>query len=124
MSRRSSAIRGGRAVLVLALVGHTPAALAYLPGDDVVVIADAHLTVQTKQVDNVWPGLVLKVGAVNGKWLWLSHGKPGWLDQRHVIPLNRAAVDRLTVMVRANPEKADLYQSRQDLSKCIGRFWV
>ncbi|HEY2411708.1 MAG TPA: hypothetical protein VGI40_05675, partial [Pirellulaceae bacterium] len=36
----------------------------YQPGDRVVVIRDAELKVPAGVVDEVWPGLVLKIGVV------------------------------------------------------------
>ncbi len=95
----------------------------YEPGDEIVVIADATLSVDgNTKVDDVWPGLVLKVQKVAGKWLWLTNGKPGWLDQRHVIPLNRAAVDRFTELIRDNSSDARLYNARADIWKHLGEL--
>jgi tetratricopeptide (TPR) repeat protein len=88
------------------------AAQNYHPGDQVVAIAEADLTVENQSVAKVWPGLTLKVAAVNDKWLWVSNKKPGWLDQRHVIPLDRAAINRLTDMIRDKPRSANLYSGR------------
>src|SRR4051794_3412283 len=56
----------------------------YHPGDRVVVIREAELRVPEGVVDQVWPGLVLKISVVNDKWLWVSHGKPGWIDSADV----------------------------------------
>ena len=97
-----------------------PAWAQYRPGDKIVVIADATLTVGTTAGDEVWPGLVLQVGDVNGKRLWFSNGKPGWLDQRHVVPLDRAAIDHLSAMIRANPGEDHLYSGRADVWGALG----
>ncbi len=87
------------------------------------VIADQKLqTPKNKEVDNVWPGLVLSVTAVNGDWLWVSNGKPGWLNRRHVIPLDRDAIDRLTAMIRAKPNSASLYSGRADVWQNLGEI--
>lgn len=59
---------------------------------------------------------------MNGKWLWLSNGKPGWLDSRHVIPLNRAAVDRLTKMLDADPRKAGFHACRAIVWDSLGDY--
>ncbi len=88
----------------------------YQPGDKVVVISDAELQVSGKgAVDDVWPGLTLTVKDVNDRWLWLSNGKPGWLEQRHVVPLGRQAIDRLTTMIRSDSNNAALYSGRADV---------
>ena len=114
----ASALCGVISVLVSAALAQD-----YRPGDMVVVIADAKLTVEGKgDVDDVWPGLVLRVQGVDGERLWLSNGHPGWLDRRHVIPLNRAALDRLTAMLRADPRNATLYSGRADVWKHLGEL--
>lgn len=95
----------------------------YKPGDQVVVVVDGHLTVSgSKVVDEVWPGLVLKVADVNGEWLWVSNGKPGYLQKDKVIPLNRAAIGRLTDMLAANPRSARLYYGRAIVWRSLGEL--
>ena len=114
----ASACLGAIPVLVGAAI-----AQEYQPGDKVVVIAKAKLRVEGKgDVDDVWPGLVFQVRAVDGERLWLSDGHPGWLDRRHVIPLNRAAIDRLTSMVNADPRNASLYSGRGNVRKHLGEL--
>jgi tetratricopeptide (TPR) repeat protein len=105
------AVRTAATLAGWSLLSHA-AAQTYQPGDQVVVIADANLTVENKSVAKVWPGLTVKVTAVNGNWLWVANTKPGWLDQRHVIPLSRAAIDRLTDMIRVKPDSNSLYSGR------------
>lgn len=92
----------------------------YRPGDKVVVIAEAKLRVEQTEVDKVWPGLVLQVGDVNGEFLWLGQGKPGWLEAKHVIPLDRAAIDRLTILIRNTPREARLYSRRASVWRALG----
>src|SRR5438093_3223971 len=81
----------------------------YHPGDRVVVIRDAELRVPAGVVDQVWPGLVLKVSVVNDKWLWVSQGKPGWIDSADVVPLGPKAIDRINELLLAQPDSARLY---------------
>ena len=82
MCVRIAAKRGVSAPIFSLVLLHAAAAEDYQPGDRVVVIAEAKLTVKgNRDVDDVGPGLVLKVAAVNGQWLWVSNGKPGWLDR-------------------------------------------
>src|SRR5205823_2904181 len=84
----------------------------YKPGDEVVVIHEAELRVPAGRTDNVWPGLVLKVTVVNEKWLWVSNGKPGWLYSDHVVPLDRQAIDRISVLVQDDPANPRLISGR------------
>ncbi len=81
----------------------------YRAGDRVVVVRDAELRVPEGVVDHVWPGLVLKVSVVNDKWLWVSQGKPGWIDSGDVVPLSPSAIDRINELLRAQPDSARLY---------------
>jgi len=70
MCLRFAVGRGVLGLVVALLLGCAAVAADYQPGDQVVVIADAKLSVKgNPDVDDVWPGLVLKVAAVNGKWL-------------------------------------------------------
>src|SRR5438093_10098928 len=92
----------------------------YHPGDRVVVIRDAELRVPAGVVDQVWPGLVLKVSVVNDKWLWVSHGKPGWIDSADVVPLDRKAVDRITELLVAVPDSPRLYGGRAAVWRELG----
>jgi tetratricopeptide (TPR) repeat protein len=81
----------------------------YRAGDRVVVVRDAELRVPEGVVDHVWPGLVLKVSVVNDKWLWVSQGKPGWIDSADVVPLGPKAIDRINELLRDRPDSARLY---------------
>lgn len=114
----------GRSCLLAAVLLSTGLPLAgaqqYRPGDQVVVIRDGELRVENKKVDDVWAGLTLKVGAVNGNYLWLSNGKPGWLNRSQVMPLNRAAIDQLTSLIQSNPRDARLYSGRSLVWKALG----
>src|SRR6478609_5183380 len=117
MNRRSAALRimpcGGHMLRNLAFIPLAAASWlapssataqeagsAYRPGDRVVVIRDAELRIPAGVVDQVWPGLVLKVSVVNGKWLWVSQGKPGWIDSADVLPFGSKAIDRINELLR------------------------
>jgi len=104
-------VLGGLAAWLNVAAGQE-AAHKYHAGDRVVVIRDAELRVPTGVVDQVWPGLVLKVSVVNDKWLWVSHGKPGWIDSNDVVPLDAKAIDRITELLDAVPDSAKLYSGR------------
>src|SRR5438094_2557266 len=87
------------AILAVPAHGQESSALKYRPGDRVVAVREAELRVPEGVVDRVWPGLVLKVSVVNDKWLWVSHGKPGWIDSADVVPLGPNAIDRLNSLL-------------------------
>jgi tetratricopeptide (TPR) repeat protein len=57
--------------------------------------------------------LVLQVNDINGQWLWLSNGKPGWLEQKKVVPLNRGAIDKLTAVIKV--QDATSYMRRANV---------
>src|SRR5690349_8592664 len=84
----------------------------YKPGDRVVAVRDAELRVPAGPVDDVWPGVVLKVSAVNGNWLWVSLGKPGWIDSADVVSLGPQAITRMNELINALPDSARLYSGR------------
>ncbi len=105
------------ACLILLLTA-TASAQTYKPGDKVVVVDQVNLVVSGSEVvDEVFPGLVLRVGAVKDKWLWLSNGKPGWLDQKHVVPLSRDAISALTTALRGKHSEAYLHNA-------LGFVWM
>jgi len=97
-----------------------PTPRKYEPGDRVVVIRSAELKIPAGVVDEVWPGLVLKVGVVNDKWLWVSNGKPGWIDQNDVVPFGPKAIDRLTELLTANPDSSRLFSGRAAVYRELG----
>jgi tetratricopeptide (TPR) repeat protein len=100
--------------------GQEAATPKYQPGDRVVVIRDAELRLPAGVVDEVWPGLVLKVSVVNDKWLWVSNGKPGWIDSADVVPLNPKAIDRLNELLVALPDSGRLYGGRAAVRRELG----
>ncbi len=92
---------------------YDPATHQYKVGDRVVVIRNNHLSLPgNKKVDRVWPGLTLSIGRINGKWLWLSNGIPGWLDKSNVVPLGPAAVERMTELISSDPNNDRFYGYR------------
>jgi tetratricopeptide (TPR) repeat protein len=81
----------------------------YKVGDLVVAVRDASLRVRREgrieTTDNVFPGVTMRIGSMQGRWLWVSNGIPGWIDRRDVIPLDDA-VDYFTEMIDRNPSLA------------------
>jgi len=78
----------------------------YEVGDLVVAITDAPLRVRRegriRRTDTVFPGVTMRVGAVSGRWLWVSNGVPGWIKKDDVIPLEEA-IDFFTAKIEDNP---------------------
>lgn len=65
---------------------------------------------------------MLQVKDVNGQWLWLSNGKPGWLEQHKVVPLDRRAIDKLTELINRHPKDACYYGGRADVWEHLGEL--
>src|SRR3954470_9442578 len=111
------------AAFILPLCGGLASAAAqYKPGARVVVIRDAELRLPTGVVDEVWPGLVLKIGAVNDKWVWVSNGKPGWLDSNDAVPLDTKAIDRLNALIQDSPNSPRLLSGRAGVWRELGEL--
>ena len=94
---------------IAALTATGTHALAYEVGDTVVVVDDVTLKVRRNNrvqvTDTVFPGVTVRVRAVNGRWLWVSNGVPGWIKQTDVIPLEKA-VDYFTAKIDTFPTEA------------------
>jgi tetratricopeptide (TPR) repeat protein len=117
-----------RLAMVLILASATGGTLVAGPaqfakGDKVVVMSDAKVIRQgRKEVDEVWPGMVLTIEDVNGQWLWVEHMHAGWLEARYVVPLNRDAAARMTEMIRRNPDDISLYIGRACIWQALGEY--
>lgn len=97
-------------------------------GDTVVVVREAEIGVNNFAVDKVFPGLSLNVGAIDGNWLWVSNGHPGWLDIKSVVPLEQG-IAALTELIRLDPASPRLYygrgivwSSKNELDRAIADF--
>src|SRR3954470_8174503 len=97
-------------------------AAKYKPGDRVVAVRDAELSVPAGPADEVWPGVVLKVSVVNGNWLWVSLGKPGWIDSADVLSLGPQAIARMDELINALPDSARLYSGRAAVWRELGEL--
>ncbi len=73
--------------LLLAAAG---ALLAIEQGDLVVARQDVSLTVEGQKADQIGPGQVLRVLRIDGGRLWVSRGRPGWVQKADVIELDQA----------------------------------
>ena len=106
--------------VISATLADDPSPSKYHPGDRVAVIRDAELKIPAGVVDQVWPGLVLKIGVVNDKWLWVSNGKPGWIDQSDVVPLGPLAIEQINELLAADPENSRLFSGRAAVWRELG----
>ena len=57
---------------------------AFEIGSTVIVVNRTELKVGEMVTDTVTPGLALTVLEVNGDWLYVSNGHPGWIERRNV----------------------------------------
>jgi tetratricopeptide (TPR) repeat protein len=76
-------------LFVLALFS-APFAGAVEVGERVAVIRDTKLTLEGEVVDSVSPGQVLTVLAQQNNRIWVSRGRPGWIDAAAVQSLDQA----------------------------------
>jgi tetratricopeptide (TPR) repeat protein len=67
-----------------------PLAGAVEVGDRVAVVRDTKLTHEGEVVDSVSPGQVLTVLAQKNNRIWVSRGRPGWIDVAAVQSLDQA----------------------------------
>jgi len=101
-------------IVMLELTSVSTSSFAFDVGDTVIVIRDGKLKIEGKDGDEVSTGLMLKVEAVNGNWLWVSNGHPGWLDAQFVATPDKA-LPILNEMIRQNPGNAGLYNGRASI---------
>jgi tetratricopeptide (TPR) repeat protein len=97
----------------LTLTGSTPALsqTAIEGGDLVIVLVPSQLKVEQSGVHSVRQGTMLGVEKVEGDWLWVSHGKSGWIHRRNVIPRDQAVAYFSERLLR-DPRDADAYRAR------------
>lgn len=78
-------------------------------GDLVVAVSDVDLRVKRQGrievTDRVFPGVTMRVKIVNGRWLWVSNGIPGWINKRDVISLD-GAIEYFTQKIDEYPKIA------------------
>jgi tetratricopeptide (TPR) repeat protein len=91
-------------------------------GDSVVVIVStAHIQIGEKVVDKAYQGAILVVRKVQGDWLAVSHGTPGWLHRDDAMLLG-PAVDFFSGIIRENPQDADAFFIRGNIRSEQGEF--
>ncbi len=108
------------------LVG-AASAFAQAVGETVVVIRRCEIKTGDVVVDRAFPGLSLKVNAINGKWLWVNNGIPGWIDSGNVTSSDDA-VEYFTQVIGRFPvasvygARGIVLYSRQDYDPAIADF--
>ena len=91
-------------------------------GDPVVVIVPvARIQIGEKVVDKAYRGAILVVRKVQGDWLAVSHGTPGWLHRDDAMLLG-PAVDFFSGIIRDNPQDAGAYFVRGNIRSEQGEF--
>jgi tetratricopeptide (TPR) repeat protein len=63
----------------------------------------------------------LKVGAVNGDWLWVTHRKAGWISRKDVVTLDEAIV-RFSEQIRLAPQDSEAHNARGLLWNAKGEY--
>jgi tetratricopeptide (TPR) repeat protein len=80
-------------------------------GDMVIVRSEAQVRVRDEVKQTILRGVDLKVFAVDGDWLWISHKATGWLKKEDVTtPTN--ALEVFTEQIRQNPNDTGAYIAR------------
>lgn len=59
-------------------------------GDTVIVIRVCEIKVGNVVASRATPGLFLTVNDINGKWLWVENGIPGWIDSDNTTSIEEA----------------------------------
>lgn len=100
----------------------------YKPGDIVVVVKETELKVNNKTAGTVRPGFSLAVQKLQGDWLWVSDGIPGWLKTSSVVPLDEAtayftdAIGKEPRNTRHYAARAMVWTEKKDYDKAISDY--
>ena len=106
----------------LVFLGIIAPSLAQQVGDSVVVtVPTANIQIGEKVVDKAYRGAILVVRKVQGEWLAVSHGTPGWLHRDDCMLLG-PAVDYFSGIIRDNPKDAGAYFVRGNIRSEQGEF--
>lgn len=65
-------------------------ALAFEQGELVLTKKSSTISIGKEHLDQLGPGQILTVLKVKEDWLWVSRGRPGWINQSDVVALNQA----------------------------------
>jgi tetratricopeptide (TPR) repeat protein len=85
---------------------------SYAVGSYVVLTGDAKIYSGADPVEEVSRGMALKVrGSRPGGWLWVTHHQNGWIQSKHVVPVQRA-LDYLAAEIAQQPRYAPFYNDR------------
>lgn len=87
-------------------------ALGQQVGTYVVLTEDAKIYSGADPVEEVSRGMALKVrGSRPGGWLWVTHHQNGWIQSKHVVPV-QTALDYLAAEIAQQPRYAPFYNDR------------
>ena len=90
-------------------------------GDRVMAIRDAALKQGDRIVGTFYRGQSALVEAVNADWLWVNPNVSGWVQRKHVLPLDQA-ITYFTNQIRQNPRDDGLYYYRATAWKHKGEL--
>jgi tetratricopeptide (TPR) repeat protein len=108
--------------LVLPAAAFAQQELPLRVGSYVVVTDDAKIYSGADPVEEVSRGMALKVrGSREGGWLWVTHHQNGWIQSKHVVPL-QSALDYLAAEIAQQPQYAPLYNDRATVLFEIGDY--
>lgn len=99
------------ALLLLADSAQPVSLHAQQVGDRVVCIRNAQMKNGDAVVGTLGVGMSVFVEAVNGDWLWVSHGTAGWIQRQNVLPLDEA-IQYFTDQIRTDPTNENGYYFR------------
>jgi Flp pilus assembly protein TadD len=90
-------------------------------GEKVIVVKDGPITSENGAVDVVTCGMGLRVNAVKGDKLRVSHKVTGWIDQKHVAAPSRA-IEIFSKYIDRNPGDPEAYHRRGMAWKNLREF--
>jgi tetratricopeptide (TPR) repeat protein len=100
------------ATLLSSAVSPAGAEAQYSVGDTVIVVRESQLRRrETRDAQHVRRGTILAVETVQGSWLWVNYGKPGWIGTSDVMPREQA-VEYFSKQTEVRPDDADAYRCR------------
>lgn len=107
-----------RSLFVVAVNVVCAATYAFEPGQSVIVVRPAQVMDEAQVVDLVPVGAELKIQSVAGNWVWVSHGKSGWVKNDRVM-LPAQALEHFNSVLRAQPGRLDVLFARANVHRTL-----
>jgi len=100
----------------------------YRVGDTVIVIQNTDIKIEGKALQELGRGIFIRVNAVNGDWLWVSHKTTGWISKNAVTD-PASAIEVFTEQIRQNPNdsvahcaRGNVWYAKNEIDTSIGDF--